>query len=72
MNFFYNPVIDYDLSFRFISLEFPMNMNRFMLITINLEKSVESRILAQALDSTALQKNTRLTYGWSSDFFKAL
>ncbi len=28
---------------------------------INLEKSVGSRILAQALDSTALQKNARLT-----------
>ncbi len=28
-----------------------------------LNKSVGSRFLAQALDSTALQKNTRLTYG---------
>jgi len=30
---------------------------------LNLEKSVGSLILAQALDSTALQKNARLTYG---------
>ena len=30
---------------------------------IILNKSVGSRFLAQALDSTALQKNTRLTYG---------
>ncbi len=32
-------------------------------VRITLEKSVGSRILAQALDSSALQKNSRLTYG---------
>ena len=36
---------------------------------MNLEKSVGSRILAQALDSTALQKNTHLTERVKLRFF---
>jgi len=38
---------------------------------MNLEKSVGSRILAQALDSTALQKNTRLTEWVKLRFFQS-
>ena len=36
---------------------------KLVILSIILKKSVGSRFLAQALDSTALQKNTRLTYG---------
>ena len=36
---------------------------------LNLEKSVGSRILAQALDSTTLQKNARLTERVKLRFF---
>ncbi len=36
-----------------------LNVDKLMLL--NLEKSVGSQILAQALDSTAPQKNARLT-----------
>ena len=40
-------------------------------ITFNLNKSVGSRLLAQALDSTALQKNTRLTEWVKLRFFQS-
>ena len=36
---------------------------------LNLKKSVGSRFLAQAIDSTALQKNTRLTEWVKLRFF---
>ncbi len=41
-----------------------------MIVHLNLEKSVGSRILAQVVDSTALQKNTRLTEWVKLIFFK--